>query len=159
MQEFQDAIAKLDYYQKKQFKPGWQDLISIIFSGIFSSTDKSDARDFLYLIGGNLAKKHPILPVNTMGELEDNINTLLAYFDWGRVDIKANEQEMLLIHYAYPSPLEEQEQAEWIQALSAVLEGLYSEWILMQGGHPHVPLRWQDNGENNQLVFCYKNGL
>lgn len=159
-----DPAAQLEYYQYRQQKPGWQDLLQVIFSAIFSDADEDDASAFLRSAGKHLARRYPLADCLTLGELEDRINQRLAEFDWGFVRIEAAEQAITLLHQAWPaSPPAEQQQNEpqrWRRAFACVLEGVYSEWMQSQGGHPHVAVRDRPGASpEHTLLFLYKNGL
>lgn len=157
MQDIRHTSCELDYYRQRQFKAGWQDLIEVVFSGILASADDTDSRDFLRLMGSNLAKKLPLPEAETVGELEDALNALLGQFDWGRVQIEANGEQLILTHYAYPHSAEPVSEDAWTLSFASVLEGAYDTWLLAQGGEPHVTLRWRSPAKDNTLVFCYRN--
>lgn len=159
MQDTNYASLQLDYYRQRQSRPGWQDLLQILFSGILSTADDEDGRQFLNMMGSNLAKQHPLPLARTVGELEDALNGLLTEFDWGFVKIEPAEQELTLVHCAWPTASPHNDDTHWRYALATVLEGAYSEWLQAQGGKNHVPLRWQNHDREGSLVFRYKNGL
>ncbi len=123
MQDINTTGYELDYYRQRQFKAGWQDLIEVVFSGILASADDADSRDFLRLMGSNLAKKLPLPEAETVGELEDALNALLRQFDWGRVQIEANGEQMVLTHYAYPHSADPANEDVWALSLPRCLRG------------------------------------
>ncbi|RQW65225.1 cellulose synthase, partial [Listeria sp. SHR_NRA_18] len=102
-------------------------------------------------------KKLPLPEAETVGELEDALNALLRQFDWGRVQIEANGEQMILTHYAYPHSADPANEDVWALSFATVLEGAYDTWLLAQGGEPHVSLRWRSPAKDNTLVFCYRN--
>ncbi|WON78082.1 cellulose biosynthesis protein BcsD [Serratia sp. UGAL515B_01] len=157
MQDIINSSCELDYYRQRQFKTGWQDLIQVVFSGILASADDADGRDFLRLMGANLASKLPLPAAETVGELEDGLNGLLRHFDWGRVQIDPTPEQLLLTHYAYPRSDDPDNESIWAVSFATVLEGAYEAWLLAQGGEPHVSLRWCGPAEENTLIFRYKN--
>ncbi|WP_431223101.1 cellulose biosynthesis protein BcsD [Serratia sp. L9] len=148
MQDINNASYELDYYRQRQFKPGWQDLIEVVFSGIQASADDADSRDFLRLMGGNLARKLPLSQAETLGDLEDSLNAMLRHFDWGWVQIEASGEQMLLSHYAYPHSADPDSEAAWALSFASVLEGLYDAWLLAQGGVScFSALAWPGQGQ------------
>ncbi|MCG8707077.1 cellulose synthase [Brenneria sp. 4F2] len=164
MQAYDPVAQQLEYYQYRQQKPGWQDLLQVVFSGISADADESDACAFLRLSGKHFARRYPLAASLTLGELEDRINQRLAEFDWGFVRLEPAEQELTLLHQAWPAlpPTDGQpnEALSWRRAFTWVLEGIYSEWMQSQGGHPHVAVRWQStNASEHTLSFLYKSGL
>lgn len=158
MQDINNASYEIDYYRRQQFKPGWQSLMEVVFSGIFASADEADSRDFLRLMGSRLAEKTPLPDVQTVGDLEDSINAVLSHFDWGWVHIDASEQEILLTHYAYPQAPDPDNESIWRLSFATILEGAYATWLLAQGGAPHVALRHSQQSRDHTLVFSYRNG-
>jgi len=158
MQDINNASYELDYYRRQQFKPGWQNLTDVIFTGIFASADDVDGRDFLRLMGSHLAEKTPLPDAQTVGELEDGINAVLGHFDWGMVQVEASEQEIVLTHYAYPQAPEADNEPMWNLSFATMLEGAYATWLQAQGGAPHVSLRQSHQSEERTLVFSYRNG-
>jgi hypothetical protein len=157
MLDIKSTSCELDYYRQRQFKAGWQDLVEVVFAGILASADAGDGRDFLRLMGGNLANKLPLPEVQTVGELKEALNTMLRQFDWGWVQIEATAEQLLLTHHAYPQSVHPHSEATWALAFACVLEGAYEHWLLAQGGEPHVSLRWLEPAKDNTLVFCYRN--
>ncbi|WKZ92484.1 cellulose biosynthesis protein BcsD [Chimaeribacter arupi] len=155
----QDAHAQqLAYHQRRQCKPGWQDLVQTLFSGILSTAEGEDGHQFLRLMGGDLARRHPLPACRTVGELEDNLNRLLAGFDWGEVTLMPGERSLTLTHIAWPQA-PDADQGNWQAAFAAVLEGAYAVWLQTQGGHDRVPLRWQGANPQHTLHFRYQAGL
>ncbi|MCG8155630.1 cellulose synthase [Brenneria goodwinii] len=164
MQAYDPVAQQLEYYQYKQQKPGWQDLLQVLFAGIFSDADEADASAFLRLAGKHFARRYPLAASLTLGELEDRINQRLAEFDWGFVRLEPAEQALTLLHQAWPMLLSSEaphnEERSWRRAFSCVLEGVYSEWLQSQGGHPHIAVRGQSaNVSERTLIFLYKGGL
>lgn len=157
MLDIKNTSFELDYYRQRQFKAGWQDLMEVVFSGILANADGADGRDFLRQMGGNLAKKLPLPEVQTVGELRDALNSLLRQFDWGWVQIEATGERLLLTHHAYPHSNLSHSEETWALCFACVLEGAYENWLLAQGGEPHISLRWLEPAKDNTLVFCYRN--
>ncbi|GAA3907188.1 hypothetical protein GCM10022405_35510 [Gibbsiella dentisursi] len=160
MQEHRYTQLEQEYYRhRQQAVSGWQVLTQALFSGILSSSDDEDGRRFLNLVGKNLAGQHPLPFSRSLGELEDNMNAILGRFDWGVLTIEASQQQLTLVHLAWPPSPQGQEDELWRVALISLLEGMYAEWLLSQGGHPTVPLRWVNNSAEGAFIFRYQNGL
>ncbi|WP_170975337.1 cellulose biosynthesis protein BcsD [Martelella alba] len=148
-----------DYYRRRQYRSGWQDMLDIIFSGIADNAGDEDRRQFLNLMGANLARRFAQPPVATVGEFEDKLNALWADFDWGFVRLHPTEDSLTLTHHAFPAAAAGARETEWITGLAAILEGAYAEWLRQQGGAAHVALRWQQDGAEGAMTFGYRNGL
>lgn len=155
----QDAhTQQLAYHQRRQHQPGWQDLVQTLFSGILATAEGEDGHQFLRMMGGDLARRHPLAACHTVGGLEDSLNQLLATFDWGEVTLTPGERGLTLTHIAWPvAP--QADAAGWQAAFAAVLEGAYAAWLQAQGGHDQVPLRWQGPNPQQTLLFRYQKGL
>lgn len=146
----------LHYFQTQQTPPGWFDLLNIMLEGMVSNAGYHDSRPFLNQMGETLADRYPLPLAATVGELEQQINTQLARFNWGYIEIEANEKMLIIHHQALPVTNEQHRQQSWSQAFSAVLEGLYARWLIAQGGQPHVSL-WQEPSHNASAVtFRYQ---
>jgi hypothetical protein len=157
MQQIETLAHSLAYYQRKQNRSGWQDLMQTVFSGIAAFAAEEEGRDFLRLLGTQFAQQHPLPPAETIFDLEVSINSMLARFDWGELNIEASEQALTLIHYAYPIAPDAEQQTLWLSSFSTILTGMYAEWLLQQGGAPHVSLFCSHDEPDDQLVFCYHN--
>ena len=73
--------------------------------------------------------------------------------------LEATQQQLALVHIAWPVSPQVQDDELWRIALISLFEGHYAEWLLSQGGQPYVPLRWQENTPEGAFVFRYQNGL
>lgn len=153
----QDANAQqLAYHQRRQIVPGWQDLVQVLLSGVLESAEGEDGRQFLRLMGGNLAACHPLPACRTVGELEDALNRLLADFDWGEVRLEPGERDLAMTHLAWPQA-PQGDRVQWLAGFSALLEGAYAVWLQAQGGQPQVPLRSEGTDAQGALRFRYHN--
>ena len=145
MQEHNYTQVAQEYYRQRHTTPGWQSLVQVLFSGILASADDEDGRRFIMLMGNNLARQHQLPASATLGELEDNINHILSRFDWGVVKLEATQQQLALVHIAWPVSPQGQVADLWRIVLFSQFEGLYGGWLLIQGGRPFVQLRWQEH--------------
>ncbi|WP_410013020.1 cellulose biosynthesis protein BcsD [Sodalis sp. C49] len=159
MQDISDATSELVYFRRRQYQPGWQDLLDIMISGIAANAGDEDRRQFLNLMGSQLAGRFPLPHAETVGDLEDGFNRLWSEFNWGFVRLQPGETHLTLIHHAVPPAATGAEPEEWTAGLAAILEGAYAEWILAQGGQPHVALRWQQDSAEGIMTFSYQNTI
>lgn len=138
MSQSQDRT--LQYYRQQQSQPGWFDLLSVMISGMLTNAGESESQAFLEHMGDSLAGRYPLGPAATVGELESQINHLLARFNWGFVDINPVETAIVIDHLALPAGDGIIPAAQWQLAMGAVLKGVYARWLREQGGHDRVLL-------------------
>ncbi len=154
-----NTAPELDYYRRRQYQAGWQDLLDIMISGIAENAGDEDRRQFLNLMGGRLADRFPLSPAETVGDFEDQINRLWSQFHWGFVTLHPGETHLTLQHQAFPTAAAGAQPEQWYAGLAAVLEGAYAQWLLAQGGQPHVALQWQQDSAEGTMTFSYQNSL
>ncbi|WP_413736274.1 cellulose biosynthesis protein BcsD [Sodalis sp. RH21] len=161
MQDLPNTATELDYLRRQQYRAGWQDLLDIMISGIAENASDEDRRQFLNLMGNRLAGRFPLAQAETVGDLEDQLNRLWSDFHWGFVRLHPGETHLILTHHAFPAaaPGAQEQRQQWNDGLAAILEGAYAEWLLAQGGQPHVPLRWLPDGAEGVMTFSYQNGI
>ncbi|NDL64632.1 cellulose biosynthesis protein BcsD [Acerihabitans arboris] len=154
-----DTTPELDYFRRRQCQAGWQDLLDIMISGITANAGDEDRRQFLNLMGSQLAGRFPLPHAETVGDLEDSLNRLWSDFHWGFVQLQPGETCLTLAHHAFPAAAPGAREEEWTAGLAAVLEGAYAEWLSAQGGQPHVALRWQPDSAEGIMTFSYQNSI
>lgn len=146
----------LDYYRQQQYQPGWFDLLSVMIHGMLRNAGERESHAFLQQMGDTLASRYPLGASQTVGELEGQINAVLARFNWGFVDIQPRETSMVITHMALPPGDGQFDARQWRQALGAVLLGLYARWLRDQGGSPSVPLVCEQTDSEATLNFRYQ---
>lgn len=159
MQDRPNTTPELDYFRRRQYQSGWQDLLDIMISGITANAGDEDRRQFLNLMGSRLAARFPLPQAETVGDLEDGLNRLWSDFHWGFVRLRPGETDLTLIHHAFPPAATGAQEEEWTAGLAAILEGAYAEWLSAQGGQSHVALRWQRDGAEGIMTFSYQNSI
>lgn len=159
MQDMPNIAPELDYLRRSQYRPGWQDLLDIIISGISANAGDEDRRQFLNLMGSTLAARFPLPHAETVGELEDSLNRLWSDFHWGLVKLQPAQTHLTFEHHAFPPAAPGAQEDEWAAGLAAVLEGAYAQWLSAQGGQPHVALRWQQDSAQGVMTFIYQNSI
>lgn len=157
MQDLANSVLELDYYRRRQQPAGWQALLEIMIAGIAENAGDEDRRQFLNLMGSRLADRFPLAPADTVGELEDQLNRLWSEFHWGFVTLQPGDTDLTLVHRAFPAATPGAQEQYWNAGLAAVLEGAYAQWLLAQGGKPHVALRWQQDSAEGVMTFSYQN--
>lgn len=147
----------LSYFQRQQTPAGWFDLLSVMVDGMVRNVGEAESQPFLRQMGASLAERFPLPASQTIGELEANINALLAEFNWGYIDIDASEEGLSFRHQGLPVSRDENSQTRWCYAFCAILEGLYSRWLQGQGGQSHLAFSRERLYSVSDVVFRYAN--
>ncbi|KGT95074.1 cellulose synthase [Erwinia typographi] len=146
----------LSYYRQQQYQPGWFDLLSVMINGMLRNAGARESHAFLQQMGDTLATRYPLGASQTVADLENQINAVLAQFNWGFVDVQPHETSMIISHMALPPGDGLIDAHQWRQALGAVLLGLYARWLRDQGGNPSVPLVCEETDSEATLNFRYQ---
>ncbi len=102
-QEDLQTPTTLDYYRQRQNQPVWQDLVGLLIAGISDNAGDEDKRQFLNLVGEQLACRFPQPAAATVDELEDGLNQLWSCFHWGYVRLTPEATALSLRHCATPA--------------------------------------------------------
>ncbi|ORM67567.1 cellulose synthase [Pantoea wallisii] len=135
-------------------QPGWFDLVSVMIESMLDNAGE-EAEGFLNGVGESLAARYPLPEARTVQDLEREINLQLARFSWGFVQLQPLENAILLQHHALPQGDSSVDAERWQLALSAVLAGLYAQWLRAQGGSAGVPLTLEKL-DSGTLYFRYQ---
>ena len=149
----------LSYFQQQQTPPGWFDLLSVMIDGMVDNVGEAESQPFLRQMGESLALRFPLPASGTVGELEANINAHLSAFNWGFIDIDASDDGMSFRHQGLPVSRDENQRTRWCYAFCAILEGLYSRWLLGQGGKSFIVFSRERLYSVSDVVFRYANPL
>lgn len=145
----------LQYYRQQKCQPGWFDLLSVMINGMLTNAGEDESQAFLEHMGDTLGGRYPLDASTTVGELETQINHVLARFNWGFIDIQPGESAIVIDHLALPLGDEIIPAGQWQLAMGAVLKGLYARWLREQGGHDRVTLTVETTSDVS-LRFRYK---
>ncbi|MFY0405006.1 cellulose biosynthesis protein BcsD [Pantoea dispersa] len=121
------------------YQPGWFDLVSVMIESMLDNAG-AEAEAFLNGVGELLATRYPLPEARTVQDLEREINLQLARFNWGFVQLQPQQNAIMLEHHALPQGDSKLDAERWQLALSAVLAGVYAQWLRAQGGSAAVPL-------------------
>ncbi|AFJ45641.1 cellulose biosynthesis protein BcsD [Shimwellia blattae] len=149
----------LRYYQQQQTPEGWFDLLTIMVDGMIGNVGEQECQPFLQDMGCQLAARYPLPACETVGDLEDAINRLLAHFNWGTIEIDLAGQAMLLRHRGLPVARAQQdshEQHRWCNAFSVILEGMYGAWLATLRAAPHLRLHRDHIYGVSDIQFRYQ---
>lgn len=149
--------ALLSWFRAQQTPEGWFDLLAVMVEGMVRNVGEVESHPFLRQMGYSLAEQFPLPPSETVGELEANINSLLARFGWGGITIESHETELMLRHQGLPVSRIIEQQNRWCLAFCAILEGLYAHWMQGQGGKAHVTVSRDRLFSISDVQFRYYN--
>ncbi|PIF23852.1 cellulose biosynthesis protein BcsD [Candidatus Pantoea floridensis] len=135
-------------------QPGWFDLVSVMIESMLDNAGE-EAEGFLQGVGASLATRYPLAEARTVQDLEREMNLQLARFNWGFVQLQPQQNAILLQHHALPQGDIHVAAERWQLALSAVLAGLYAQWLQAQGGSAAVPVTLEKN-DGGTLHYRYQ---
>ena len=135
-------------------QPGWFDLVSVMIESMLDNAGE-EAEGFLQGVGASLATRYPLAEARSVQDLEREMNLQLARFNWGFVQLQPQENAILLQHHALPQGDIHVAAERWQLALSAVLAGLYAQWLQAQGGSAAVPVTLEKN-DGGTLHYRYQ---
>lgn len=141
------------YMREQLFSRQWRPFVSSLMTELFSNFEVEEACGFLRQIGGRVAAEAPLLKSGTLEELEAAANVVLADMSWGYIRVELVGAEIEIVHRGYPdfSPTHPSSQA-WRTGFSAILEGLYTTWLQMQGGRHDMRARAQADAADSSAV-------
>jgi hypothetical protein len=127
-----DDVAHL---REQLFNPQWRPFMASLTAELFEAFEADEARGFLRQIGARMATEIPLRKHGDLEELEAGINAALAIMAWGYARLGLVGSEIEIVHRAYPdlNPAHRARTA-WRAGFAAVLEGLYTTWLQLQGG-------------------------
>lgn len=127
--------ADLNYLRQQAFNPQWRAFIASLISELFGAFETAEASGFLRQIGARMATEAPLRKHRDLEELEAGMNAALGAMSWGYVRLELAGAEIAITHRAYPD-LEPTHAARpaWRAGFAAILEGLYTTWLQLQGG-------------------------
>ncbi len=133
-----EELISLRYYAQQQCSRQWVHLMAAMFAEFEERVDPTEADQFLEMLGTRMAQSLPLRRCESIEELEDDINAILAGTDWGWVRITESGRFIEITHGAYPLVPQDENRRSW---LVPILEGAYSEWLSGQGGDPSFSAR------------------
>ncbi|WP_297196941.1 cellulose biosynthesis protein BcsD [uncultured Pluralibacter sp.] len=143
------------WFQQQQSAAGWFDLLTVMVDGMVRNAGEAESAPFLRQMGESLAQEWPLPASETVGELEANINHFLTLFKWGVVTFSPTESGIELRHQAIPVSRDPERQMRWCNAFCAILEGMYSRWLLTQGGDVRLAVTRERLFSTADVLFRY----
>jgi hypothetical protein len=145
--------SDLRYMRDRLFSDQWRPFMSSLMTELFSNFEVEEACGFLRQIGGRVAAETPLLKLGTLEELEAGVNSALAAMTWGYIRLDLTGAEIEIVHRAYPElGAAHPARQAWRTGFSAILEGLYTTWLQMQGGRHDMRARAQPEGPEAGVV-------
>ncbi|WP_028241757.1 cellulose biosynthesis protein BcsD [Stutzerimonas azotifigens] len=141
----------LAYYGELHDGRQWRPLVMTLVAEMYGSAGAVDACNFLRHVGTRIAAAHPLAEQPTLDELEARLNEVLLALDWGWVRLSVDSQSIRIVHGAYPGVHERAE--HWAQAIAAVLEGMYQQWLQAQNEEVRLQVECIATSPSGALVF------
>lgn len=133
---------------------GWFQVVAIMVGIITNNVSTSEYAPFLREVGESLAVQFPLQESITVNDLEIQFNHVLEKHGWGAVKISA-EKTCLHLHHSIPLfPRTSEHNIAWPLAFGHILEGLYSCWLIQQGGDMRFHCRMVDTCSSG-ITFRY----
>lgn len=145
--------SDLNYMRQQLFSAQWRPFISGLMTELFSNFEPAEAAGFLRQIGGRVAAEASLPKLGTLEELEAGVNQVLAAMSWGYIRLALVGAEIEIVHRAAPELGPTQAtRAAWRAGFGAILEGLYTTWLQMQGGRHDMRARAQQDAPDAAAV-------
>lgn len=123
----------LDYLNRRRVSPQWSPFLATMAAELAMVADGAASAAFMQAIGGRLARQRPLSPVETLEELEGQINIVLNDMDWGWTQLSAADDHIIITHGACPNVLEDDVQRLWPPLMAEILAAAYGAWLAEQG--------------------------
>jgi len=111
----------------------WPAFIAAFAGELAAGARPEAARAFLWYVGRRVASSTPLPPAETLGELEAAINAAWTALDWGWVRLLVGEDDIRIVHGAWPELAGTQGAEAWPDTAAAILEGVYAAWFEAHG--------------------------
>ena len=125
----------LAFFREQLFSAQWRPFMASLMGELFDGFEAAEASGFLRQIGARVATETPLLKHGNLEELEGGMNDALAAMSWGYARLSLVGAEIEIVHRGFPdlSPAHAAHGA-WRTGFAAILEGLYTAWLQLQGG-------------------------
>ncbi len=137
----------------------WRLFLRALAEEIDAMASPSERDDMLRQVGLRMGRRLRLTPVETLYQLEAEINDALAGLGWGRLTLSLDEAERQIVisHIGLPSFQPSTDPADaW---LGALLEGLLESWMAQQpGGDPSLMARRISYAVDGVLSMRYGRG-
>lgn len=129
-----DAQARdLDYLNRRRVSPQWSPFLAALAGELTAVADHTAARRFLRATGERMARRFALPTVETLDELEAQLNAVLGGMDWGWTRLSAADDHILITHGACPNALDDDDRRAWPPLMAEILAGAYGAWLAAQG--------------------------
>ncbi|WP_165187150.1 cellulose biosynthesis protein BcsD [Caulobacter soli] len=123
----------LDHLRRRQVSRQWASFLAAMAQELKSVADETGSAAFMRATGARVARLHPLAAVQTLEELQGEINAALGAMDWGWSQLTAVGDHIVITHGACPNVLEHDSGRAWPPLMAEVLAGAYGAWLHEQG--------------------------
>ena len=147
------ADSDLFYMREQLFSPQWRPFMASLMAELFGGFDAAEASGFLRQIGARMGAEITLRKHGDLEELEAGINEKLAALAWGYARLDLVGAEIEITHRAFPDlgPAHPARPA-WRSGFAAILEGLYTTWLQLQGGRHDMRAKARPDGAESAAV-------
>ncbi|CAJ0999902.1 cellulose biosynthesis protein BcsD [Sodalis praecaptivus] len=127
--------------------------MGLLIAGISDNAGDEDKRQFLNLVGEQLACRFPQPATATVGELEDGLNRLWSCFHWGYVSLTPEATALSLRH-------PRRAKRTGLGCRSGGRSGRRLCALAVGSGRAaarRAALRWQQDSAGGEMTFRYEN--
>lgn len=148
--------ADMAYMREQLFSPQWRPFMASLMLELFGNFDTEEACGFLRQIGARMGAEIRLRKHRNLEELEAGVNEALAALSWGYARLNLSGSEIEIVHRAYPD-LGQAHPARtaWRMGYAAILEGLYTTWLQLQGGGHNMRAKAAPEGTEAAAVTLY----
>jgi hypothetical protein len=144
------------YFSQRQFARQGRVVLFALASELYENFTAEEARGFFRQIGVRIAQDITIPSVVTIDDLEAQFNKAMAELDWGYATMTVEDHVVAMRQYAFPGHLVDEPGAlAWRRAFAAILEGVYTTWLRLQGGGPSLEVKVKNDTASDVLELAY----
>ncbi len=142
-------VRKLDqaYYAVRSCSPQWRVFLAAFAVELQAGAEPDEVRGFLRQIGRRMAEVLVLPKTDTVEALEAAMNEAWSRIEWGWVRLFPEDAGIRIVHGAYPNAFADPTNQLWPEGASAVMEGVYGQWMLGQGSPIPVVRRISDRAD------------
>jgi hypothetical protein len=124
---------ELEFLKRRLVSRQWAPFLAALAAELTAVADSGGTAAFMRATGARIARLHPLGGLETLEELEDQINIALTHMEWGWARLTAAEDHIVITHGACPNVLEHDVDQSWPPLMAEVLGGAYGAWLADQG--------------------------
>jgi hypothetical protein len=138
-------LHSLEYFAARACDPQWKIFLRALADELGAQMPDTELRAFFHVIGGRIARQAPLPPGSSLADLEKNVNAYCAASGWGWLAVRDLSNSLEFQHSC--APLRAAFGDDALPWTSALLEGLYAEWVKQVGAGDQLELHQVGDAE------------